>query len=185
VTVVFGGKFVDYSALFPMIVAFTTLNAFATPATLVAQYEERAAIILISKIFAIYNIVALLALIPLAGLYGAVIATGSAEFFKNLFIWWFARRRARWLNFGSMCLWSTMTWGATLGSCMLAKSATDLPDLLDVFLGLSIIGAGAFVHVRTPALSDSDRRILANILRGKEARILSIIGVVPRAKSKK
>ena len=178
VTIVFGGKFIDHSMLFPMIVAFTTLNTIGTPATLVAQYEERAAIILLSKIFAIYNVIALLVLIPLAGLYGAVIATGSAAFFKNVFIWWFARRRARWLQFRHILLASILTWGAVLSACLLAKSAIDLPPLLEILVGLTIISVGTLIHVRTPALSTMDRVILANVLRGKEARLFHAIGVL-------
>ena len=178
VAVVFGGKFDDYSALFPLVVAFATLKTIATPVTLVAQYEEKAGIILLSKIFAAYNVVALLVLIPVAGLYGAVIATGSAALFKNLFIWWFARRRARWLKFGSMLFASMLTWTATLGACFLAKHMLDLSDLLDLVVGLVVIGLGALVHVRTPALSESDRQILANVLGGKESQLLEMVGII-------
>jgi O-antigen/teichoic acid export membrane protein len=178
VAVVFGGKFIDYSWLFPLVVAFATLQTIAKPVTLVAQYEEKAGIILLSKIFAIYNVAALLVLIPLAGLYGAVAATGSAAFFKNLFIWWYARRRARWLQFGPMLLASILTWSATLGLCLLAKSLFDLANLTDIIIGLAIIAVGGLVHVRTPALSASDRQILANVFRGKEARILHLVGMI-------
>jgi O-antigen/teichoic acid export membrane protein len=184
VAVVFGGKFGDYSVLFPMVVAFATLKIIATPVTLVAQYEEKAGIILLSKIFAAYNIVALLVLIPMAGIYGAVIATGSAALFKNLFIWWFARRRARWLKFGPMLFASSLTWTSTLGVCFLAKHALDLSHLFDLIVGLVVIGIGALVHVRTPALSASDRQILANVLRGKESRLFKIIGIIRPARIK-
>jgi len=64
VHVAFGGKYVEYSALLPVILAFATLNTFATPVSLVAQYEEKTEIQLLSKIFAGYNVVAMLVLIP-------------------------------------------------------------------------------------------------------------------------
>ena len=92
VQVIFGGKFIEDSWLLPLIAVFSTLSIIATPATLVAQYKEKAAIILVSKIFVIYNVLALLVLLPIAGLYGVAIATGSANVFKTAFIWWQAAK---------------------------------------------------------------------------------------------
>ena len=57
VSVIFGGKFIEYSWLLPIIVGFATLNVIANPVSLVAEYEERPGIILSSKVFAIYNII--------------------------------------------------------------------------------------------------------------------------------
>lgn len=181
VAVVFGGKFGDYSALLPWIVAFGLLQTISMPVTLVAQYEEKAGIILLSKIFAIYNVIALLVLIPLAGLYGAVIATGSAALFKNLFIWWHVRDLARWMNFWAMLWASTLTWAGVVGACLLLKSWTDVPKFLDLLAGLAFCGLGVLVHIRTAALSDADRQILANVLRGREAQLLKRVGLVRSA----
>lgn len=178
VTLVFGGKFGDYSALLPIVIGFATLNAIATPVTLVAQYEERAGIILLSKIFAVYNIIALLALIPFAGVFGAAIATGSSTLFKNLFIWWFARRRARWLNVGSVLIFGTFTWAVVALACELLKSTSAISDLGKLLGGLILCGLGMLIFVRTPAISTSDREILANVLRGREARILGLLGII-------
>ena len=76
VIVVFGAKFLSHSWLLPVVMLFTTLNTIGPSVLLVAQYAERAAIILIGKIFGIYNIIALLALIPMLGVYGAALASG-------------------------------------------------------------------------------------------------------------
>ena len=82
------------------------------------------------------------------------------------------------MKFGSMLFASILTWTATLGVCFLTKHTLDLSDLFDLVIGLVVIGLGALVHVRTPALSESDRQILANVLRGKESRLLEIIGII-------
>lgn len=52
--VVFARKFVEYSWLLPLIIFFSVVNSIAVPVTLVAQYEEKAGIILLSKIFGGY-----------------------------------------------------------------------------------------------------------------------------------
>src|SRR5262249_16258148 len=47
VTVVFGNRYVEHSWLLPLLVGFGLVNSLGTPATLVAQYQERAGIILL------------------------------------------------------------------------------------------------------------------------------------------
>jgi O-antigen/teichoic acid export membrane protein len=182
VAIVFGGRYGDYSVLLPMIVGFGVLNTIATPVTLVAQYEEKAGIILLSKIFAIYNVAALLVLLPIWGVHGAVVATGTAALFKNLFIWWHVRARARWLNFAPMLFFSALTWGGAVGLCLLLKQLPGVPMLLDVVIGLLVIGAAGLVHVRTPAISSSDRDIMSAVFRGKEARLLQFAGIIRPAR---
>ena len=176
VTFVFGGKFGEHSALLPLIVAIGTLNTIAEPVTLVAQYQEKAGAILLSKMFAIYNVVALIVLIPVAGLVGAVIATGSAALFKNLFIWWHVRDRARWLNAVSVLLLACMLWGAAVAAGFALKAAFALPAVAHLAVGLLICGITFLVYIRTPAMSASDRKILASVMHGREARLLRIVG---------
>ena len=87
VHVVFADKFIEESWLLPLVLSFATINCFATPVSLTAQYEEKTPVQLLSKIFAGYNVAAMLVLIPHWGLYGAAVASGSAQAFKNLFVW--------------------------------------------------------------------------------------------------
>lgn len=180
VAVLFGGKFLDKSVLLPIIVWFATLQAIGTPATLVAQYAERASIILYSKVFAIYNVIAMLVLLPVAGLYGAAIATGTAQVLKNLFIWWFVRRTARWTNWFAVCGSTILIWGGAIGGCWLLKSEFGTPPIVNMVCGALVIGTALLLYIRSPAISKSDREILGSILRGKEARILRWVGVLPR-----
>src|SRR5690606_28666507 len=87
IQVVFAGKFSEYEYLLVAAVAFPMFYAFHRPLSIIAQLGERAGLILASKIFAGYNLIAAVLLIPFFGAYGALFATGSAQLFKNLFIW--------------------------------------------------------------------------------------------------
>jgi O-antigen/teichoic acid export membrane protein len=181
VRVIFGGKFVEHSWLLPFIVGFATINVMAIPVTLVAQYEEKAGIILLGKIFGVYNVVALLVLLPIAGLYGAALASGSAQALKNLFVWWHVRDKARWLNGGAVVLASLTVWGGAAGICYLVKSLVRAPEILQLLMGAVICGIAALLYMRSPAVSASDRRILGTVLAGREARLLQMLGLAGRA----
>lgn len=178
VQVVFGGKFIEQSWLLPAIVAFATFNVIAVPVTLVAQYEEKVHIILWSKLFALYNVIAILALLPVAGVYGAAIASGSAQVMKNVYIWWHVRRRAKWMNAGAALLSSAILWGGVIVSCYLLKRVPGAPMILQLFIGAFVVGLGGLLHVRGPAISKTDRSILEAVLRGKEAAVLRRLGLL-------
>jgi O-antigen/teichoic acid export membrane protein len=175
----FGGKYVEDSWLLPLVLLFATINLISVPATLVAQYKERAGTILLSKIFTIYNVGALVLLIPWAGVYGAAIATGTAALFKNLFIWWFVRHQARWINFRRVALSSCLIWGGAVAVSYLEKQIIRGPDVVHLVIGLAICAVGSVLYLRSAALSPHDREILGNVLRGKEAWILRRVGVLP------
>jgi O-antigen/teichoic acid export membrane protein len=179
VTVVFGGKFLESSWLLPLIVLFTTINVIAVPVTLVAQYAERPSVILLSKIFVIYNVVAILVLVPVVGVFGAAIAHGTAQLFKNLFIWWHVRETARWTNLGGVVASSLLIWGCVLAVGFGLKVTLDIPMVLHMAIGVILCAGGWLIYVRSPVLSRSDRDILANVLRGREARVLQWLRVFP------
>lgn len=177
VTTVFGGKFLESSWLMPVIILFITVNVIATPVTLVAQYAEKPSVILLSKVFVVYNVLAILVLVPMLGILGAALAHGTAQLFKNLFIWWFVRGTARWTNLGAVIVASVTIWGCVLVVGYGLKFAFDAPALLHMAIGAVICAAGWLVYIRSPVLSRSDREILANVLRGREARVLQRLGV--------
>jgi O-antigen/teichoic acid export membrane protein len=178
VQVVFGGKFIEHSWMLPLIGAFATCNVISVPVTLVAQYEEKVQIVLWSKIFGIYNVAALLALLPIAGLYGAAIATGTAQAMKNGFIWWHVRDRARWTNARAALLSGLVLWGSVVAVCYLLKGVMGSSAILDLTAGAVVIGLGGLIHVRGAAISGSDRDLLGVVLRGREARIFRLIGLL-------
>jgi O-antigen/teichoic acid export membrane protein len=183
VAVIFGGKFIEYSWLLPLIAAFGMINVIANPVSLVAEYEERPGIILLSKIFAIYNVAALLTLVPLAGLYGAAFASGSAQTFKNFFIWWHVRRRAVWINARAALLSGALLWGGAVAACSLLKTLVPVPALGQLIIGVAIYTATLLIYLRTPAISESDRALLASVLGSRRAGLLRRLGLqLPTAK---
>jgi len=180
---VFGGKFIEHSWLLPVIVAFATINVIAGPVTLVAQYEEKVQVILWSKLFGIYNIIALLALLPIAGVYGAAIASGSAQAMKNLFIWWHVRRRAIWTNAIAALVSSIILWSVVIAACFFLKHVAGKTALLQLSVGAVVVAVGALLHVRSSAISIEDRSILEGVLGGREAVLLRKIGLLGRSRN--
>lgn len=182
VQVVFGGKFQNVSWVLPLILGFATLNRVDDAVVLVAQYQEKASIILLSKVFAIYNVIAMLLLVPVLGVYGAALASGSAQVMKNALIWWNVRDVARWRNFKDVMLMTVLVWGGCIAACELLKHALHMPAVAHMALGAVICGISALVFARSSALSASDREILGNIFHGREARIFEWLGILrPKA----
>jgi O-antigen/teichoic acid export membrane protein len=179
VEVLFAGKFVEHSWLLPLVFMFSTINVLGIPVTLVAQHAERTSILLTSKILAIWNVAGLLLLVPPLGIYGAAIASGSAEAMKNLFVWWHVRHRARWTNGVSMIVSTLVVWGSVVAVCLLLKAAFEAKPVVHLIVGALITTVGALIFVRSPALSSTDREVLASVLHGREARALRWLGLFP------
>ena len=177
VTVLFGPKFQAYSELLPLMFFFAAINLISVPATLVAQYEEKSSIILLSKVLAIYNVVAQVILVPLAGVFGAAIASGSAQFLKNAFIWWFVRDKARWLNFRGMLISSLLIWSIAAGICYALRRFLHVPSVAHLILGGMICAIAGLFYLRSSALSTSDRDLLGGLMHGKEAKFLRLMGI--------
>ena len=178
IQVVFGGKFIEDSWLLPVVVGLASINVIDVPVTLVAQYEEKAGIILASKMFGVYNIIVMLMLLPVLGIYGAAIASGTAQALKNLFIWWHVRRRARWINAASALLWGGFLWCGVMAAGQLLKGVTGGQPIVSLLSGFVICGLGVLVHVRSPAIAPSDRTLLEAVLRGRERAALRWLGLV-------
>jgi O-antigen/teichoic acid export membrane protein len=176
VQLVFHSKFIDKSWLMPVLMGFATLNVIADPVSLVAQYEEKAHVLLLSKLFAAYNILAMFLLVPFLGIYGAAIAGGTAQAMKNFFIWWCVRKRAVWTNARAAILASIGIWGAVVGICYGLKVVIPLPAVFHVVLGAVIFVGAGLIYIRSPALSASDREILRTVTPNKAAHVLQRMG---------
>lgn len=114
----FDGKFAG--SVYTLCTVFFFFEVLSFPAGLVAQLREKANIVLFSKIFAVYNLLADLALIPIFGIWGAALATGTAVLGKNLFIWYFIRKDAPFKGLESFCLKLGCFWlGAAGGFSLL------------------------------------------------------------------
>jgi O-antigen/teichoic acid export membrane protein len=176
VTVVFGGKYLEYSWLLPLIIGFSTLNAIANPVSLVAQYQEKAGVILFSKIFAVYNVVAILVMLRSMGLYGAALASGSAQLLKNVFIWWHVRDHAVWRNAAGVMLGGAAVWGTVVVICLVLKVLVPAPAFVQMIMGAALCAIAALIYLRGPAISNSDRSVLAFVL-GKQTRLRRWLGL--------
>jgi O-antigen/teichoic acid export membrane protein len=178
VRAVFGGKFIEQAWLLPLVLAFSTINCFATPVSLMAQYEEKTHIQLLSKIFAGYNVVAMLLLIPYWGLYGAAIASGSAQALKNLFVWWHVRRRAVWLNAPIALSLNMLLWGGAVLICYALKLLIPGPSYVQLAIGLLVFACVALIAIRSPVLSHTDRELFHRLFQGRETRFLRFLGIL-------
>jgi O-antigen/teichoic acid export membrane protein len=183
VGVLFAGKFLAQSWLLPVIVGFATINRVDEPVTMVAQYQEKAFVILLGKFSIIYNVIALLVLIPVAGVFGAAIATGSAQTMKNVYVWWHARRLARWTNFRSALTMTAVIWGGCTALCFVLKRLLPGLPWVHLAVGAVLCGAATILYARSPALASSDREILASVFHGREASILKWLGISARTRA--
>jgi len=179
VQLIFHSKFIESSWLLPVVMGFATLNVVADPVSLVAQYEEKAHVLLLSKLFAAYNVLAMFLLVPWLGIYGAAIAAGTAQTAKNLFVWWYVRDRAVWTNARASVLSSVGIWGTVVGLCYGIKTVLHAPALVQVVVGALIFIPAGLLYIRTPALSRSDREILKTVTPGKAAGIMQRVGFLP------
>jgi hypothetical protein len=133
---------------------------------------------LLNKIFVVYNLGAMTLLQPRFGIYRALLAHGSAEASKHLFIWWLVRRTAIWTNFRATLISSVLLWGTVTTIFYSIENALALPGILQLHFGVLIFGAGVLIYVRTPAIAATDRQTQALVFHGAEARILQLASLV-------
>lgn len=127
ILVVFDGKFADYALVLCAIFFFFEVIAF--PFALIAQLKEKARVIFFSKIFALYNLAADIVLISHWGLWGAVIATGTAVLGKNLFIWYFIKEDAGFKGLEGFFTKLTLYWAVSVLLMHYLDFLTDVPLL--------------------------------------------------------
>ena len=180
VALIAGHKYVESSWLLPMVTGFGALSVIGEPSTLVAQHAERPTVMLLSKIFAVYNIAAIILLLPIAGIYGAALASGTAALLKNLYIWWHVRRVARWVNLPQVVVMVVLIWGGAVLTCLGLKTLIGGPVLLQLFLGGAVIVLAALVYLRSPGVAKADRDLMASVFHGREAVWLTRLGLIRR-----
>lgn len=92
---VFGSDFAASTPVFVLIMAFTLFTVVQLPSDLVLQALEMVQARLYAQVFAVYNIVAAVLLLPVWGLMGVAFATGSAQMLNSLTWYIMARRHSR------------------------------------------------------------------------------------------
>jgi O-antigen/teichoic acid export membrane protein len=185
VQLLLGGKFLELSWLMPVIIAFgTTSNVIAIPVTSIAQYHERASLILFSQLFGIYQIGCMLLLVPSLGLLGAAVSTGTYHLLRNSFVWWQVRKDARWLNFRAVAICATAIWAGAILACSVLKRTLHTPPIVSLACGAIVCALATWLYVRSPALGRTDRELLGQLFHGREARLLQRLGVLqPQARA--
>lgn len=178
VEVVFAGKFLEYAPLLALVFFFAAANSIDIPVTLVAQLKEKAHIILASRIFSLYNIAALLVLIPRMGIAGAMLASGSAQLMKHLFIWWFVRDLAVWRGAWRFIGRTLVAWVPFVALSLAARELLPLQPAVLLTIGVLLWGIAFALYMRYFALTSEQRELLATLFPGKETRFLRAFGVV-------
>jgi hypothetical protein len=135
--------------------------------------------VLLSKVFLFYNVIAMAVLVPTLGVYGAALAAGTAQLLKNLFIWWYVRDTAVWINARTALATGLSLWGAAAGICMGLKALVHGPALAQMIVGGCVVGAAWLMHLRTQAITQSDRDLLAGVLPARAAPLLRRLGLSP------
>ena len=143
----FGGKFLEYSHVLVGVYFFSILNAFQMPLGLMAQLKERADIMLYSKVFAVYNLIADIFLIKYFGIWGAVFATGTAVLGKNMFIWCFLRKEASFNGMRGYFLTSICFW-MFVSSIVLVVKQLVRDDTMLLITGFVIFSASFGLQFR-------------------------------------
>lgn len=164
IRILFGGKFLGYYHVLIGVYFFSMINAFQGPLGLVAQLKEKADIILYSKVFAVYNLIADILLIKYFGIWGAVGATGSAVLGKNLFIWYFIRKEASFKGMGEYFYKSILFW-VCVASVVLGIKTLVLNHVIEFIIGFIIFGISFPLQFRCGLFSYSERqsfRVITN-----------------------
>ena len=165
IAVLFENKFIEYSSVLSGIFFFAILNS--VPVSTVGQFRERADIILYSKIFAVYNLIADVILIKIFGIWGAVLATGTATVGKNCFIWYFVRKDANFKGMGSFFTKIILFWTALSIILYAILLKTPLPALYELCGGI-VIFAGAFlVQFRCDYFKEYEKGIFSELSNKK------------------
>jgi O-antigen/teichoic acid export membrane protein len=111
---VFDGKYVEYRLLSTLAFSIVAVTSFGMYVGLVAQLKLRADIIFYSKLFAIINVVGNLILIPMYGVYGAIVSTMISILGKDLFVFYFVKKDISIKPFLRFFI-ASITYWATIG----------------------------------------------------------------------
>ena len=177
IKIFFGGKFLEYRHVLTVVYFFTMINAFQMPLGLVAQLKEKADIILYSKIFAVYNLIADILLIMYFGIWGAVFATGTAVLGKNIFIWYFVRKEASFKGMGKYISTSIVFWLAV--SAIVVSLKHSMSNYLIVFIiGVIIFSISFVLQFRFNLFNEYEKKAFQGI--ANENRKLNYIARILR-----
>jgi hypothetical protein len=93
------------------------------------------------------------------------------------------RQIAIWNNAVKAVALAVTIWVPFVVACLILKTLIHAPAIVHLLCGAVLVVIAGLVHVRSSALSASDREILASLLHGREARVLRWLGIQPNLKS--
>ena len=170
ISVIFNKKFITYSSVLTFIFLFQAMTSFSFPVTLIAQLKEKADIILYSKFFAVYNIIADIVFIKYFGIWGAVFATGTANLGKNLFVWYFVKDDAKFKGMGNFFLKIIFFWIIVSISAYYINIVA-VNDLSRLISGIFLFAAAFLVQFKCNYFSNDEKKAFAK-LSGNNSKIM-------------
>ena len=173
IKVFFGEKFLKYSHVLTVVCFFSILNAFQMPIGLIAQLKEKANIILYSKVFAFYNLLADIILIKYLGIWGAVFATGTAVLGKNFFIWYFVREEARLKGMEKYFSTSIFFW-VSVSTIVLVLKYAIVNHFVVLVIGLILFTIAFGLQFRCNFFSQYEKKVL-KIIANKNRKFNYIV----------
>lgn len=171
----FDGKYAEYQLLVTLVFIIVCSSSFGIYVGLLAQLKERADIIFYSKFFAIINILGNLLLIPIFGVYGAVISTLLSILSKDIFVFYFIREAADIKSFIYFLFMSIVYWSivALIGNFISGYLVESIPTFFAQGILCLIF---YFVFIRFSIFSKSEKKFLIDVSKNKKKR-LKIIGI--------
>jgi len=175
IKIIFGGKFLSYAFILSGIYLFGVINSFQIPLGLVVQFKEKADIVLYSKMFAAYNLIADIILIKYWGVWGAVIATGTAILAKNLFIWYFVKKEASFAGMGRFFVKIALFWTFIASITLVLKLFIGNPVLL-LITGTFIFVLSFIMHLRLSLFTEYEKNMLKKLI-GNKSGLANLINI--------
>ena len=156
----FNGKFIEYSNVLCGTFFFSMFNTL--PVGLIAQLRERADIILYSKVFAFYNLIADLILIKMFGIWGAVIATGTANLGKKLFVWYFVKKEANFKKMKSFFVKLIGIWGFVTALLFVMSPVID--QMIELYCGILVFGIAFIFQFKLNYFNGTEKKFISNLI---------------------
>jgi len=160
ITIIFNKKFITYSSVLTLIFVFQTMSSF--PVGLIAQLKEKADIILYSKFFAFYNIIADIVFIKYFGIWGAVFATGTATLGKNLFIWYFVKDDAEFKGMEKFFLKIISFW-LIISISAYYINIVAINDLSELISGGLLFAAAFPIQFKCNYFNNDEKKAFVNL----------------------
>jgi len=166
---VFGSDFAAATPIFVLMMGFAIFTIVDLPSDLVLQATEMVQAQVYAQVFAVYNIVAAVLLLPVWGLMGVAFATGTAGMLRSL-TWFFMARHHSRVSLPAWPLFKIVT------NCAVAGVAAYVVGLAGKAVVWAFIGmvVGLLVYVAASAVNgffnEGERQLVNRFLKRRVFR---------------